>query len=173
MSNINYNLELSSIQLSISDFISKTISITSSPFIKELLQSSNNNSPYILNSVHIYSLTTNTNKPQKTVFTFDVTFPNKFSNFLNIVHGGSISILSDNLSNMCLYYLTKSKYSTLDITLTYKSKMILNKPYTIQIIIEKQTYKTVFITCNFINDELNENCVNVILIKSLKPLSKM
>ena len=110
MSINNYNLELSSIQLSISDFISKTISITSSPFIKALLQSSNNNPQYILNSVHIYSLTTNANEPQKTVFTFDVIFPNKFSNFLNIVHGGSISILSDNLSNMCLYYLTKSKY---------------------------------------------------------------
>ena len=172
MNIINYNLELSSVQLSISDFISKTISITSSPFIKALLQT-NNNPLYILNSIQIYSLTTNSKETQKTVFTFNMTFPNKFSNFLNIVHGGSISILSDNLSNMCLYYLTKSKYSTLDITLTYKSKMLLNKSYTVQIIIEKQTYKTVFITCNFINDELNENCVNVILIKSLKPLSKM
>lgn len=106
------------------------------------------------------------------VFYFDIIFDEKCANFLNIVHGGSIAILCDNVTNMCLYEVAKSNYKTLDINLSYKYQTLLNVKYKLEIRIEKIKYKTVFVSCA-IKDNTNKEYVSVNIIKSLIPTSKL
>ena len=55
-----------------------------------------------------------------------------FANFLNIIHGGSIVILFENLSNFFLFYITNNKYKTIDINLTYKCPLKIDKNYNLK-----------------------------------------
>ena len=81
-------------------------------------------------------------------------------------------ILCDNVTNMCLYEIAKSRYKTLDINLSYKYQTLLNVKYKFEVTIEKIKYKTVFITCT-IKDNTNKEYVSVNIIKSLIPTSKL
>ena len=70
------------------------------------------------------------------------------ANYFNIVHGGSVALLFENVTHMILFYLTKNTYNTKDINIIYKRQVLLNIEYTLIIKIEKIKYKTVFIHCN-------------------------
>ena len=106
------------------------------------------------------------------LFEFEIIFDEKASNFLNIVHGGGISIICENLSNICLYELNKSKYQSLEISITYKYQAKMYQKYNLKIKIEKYKYKTVYITCSLIHKENNKEVATVNIIKSLMPTSK-
>ena len=106
------------------------------------------------------------------LFEFEIIFDEKASNFLNIVHGGGIAIICENLSNICLYELNKSKYQSLEISITYKYQAKMYQKYNLKIKIEKYKYKTVYITCSLIHKENNKEVATVNIIKSLMPTSK-
>lgn len=107
-----------------------------------------------------------------TLFEFEIIFDEKTSNFLNIVHGGGISIICENLSNICLFELNKSKYQTLEISITYKYQAKMYQKYILRIKIEKYKYKTVYITCSIIHSQNNNEVATVNIIKSMVPTSK-
>ena len=75
-------------------------------------------------------------------------FNKNAANYFNIVHGGSIALLFENIINMLLFYLTKNTYNSKDINIIYKRQVLLNLEYILEIKIEKIKYKTVFIHCN-------------------------
>ena len=131
-------------------------------------------SSFVSNMLHktLHSIEIKRSNNDTVVFCFDIQFDEKCANFLNIVHGGSIAILCDNVTNMCLYEIAKSRYKTLDINLSYKYQTLLNVKYKFEVKIEKIKYKTVFITCT-IKDNTNKEYVSVNIIKSLIPTSKL
>ena len=131
-------------------------------------------SSFVSNMLHktLHSIEIKRSNNDTVVFCFDIQFDEKCANFLNIVHGGSIAILRDNVTNMCLYEIAKSRYKTLDINLSYKYQTLLNVKYKFEVTIEKIKYKTVFITCS-IKDNTNKEYVSVNIIKSLIPTSKL
>ena len=75
-------------------------------------------------------------------------FNKNTANYFNIVHGGSIALLFENIINMLLFYLTKNTFNSKDINIIYKRQVLLNLEYILEIKIEKIKYKTVFIHCN-------------------------
>ena len=88
-------------------------------------------------------------------FFINIIFNHNTANYFNIVHGGSIALLYENIIHMILFYLTKNLYNTKDINLIYKRQILLNIDYTLKIKIEKIKYKTVFIHCNLYKTNLN------------------
>ena len=82
-------------------------------------------------------------------------FKGNTANYFNIVHGGSVALLFENVTHMILFYLTKNTYNTKDINIIYKRKVLLNSEYTLKIKIEKIKYKTVFIHCNLYKSNSN------------------
>ena len=66
-------------------------------------------SSFVSNMLHktLHSIEIKRSKNDTVVFCFDIQFDEKCANFLNIVHGGSIAILCDNVTNMCLYEIAK------------------------------------------------------------------
>ena len=85
----------------------------------------------------------------------NIIFYSNTANYFNIVHGGSIAILFENITHMILFYLTKNIYDTKDINIIYKRQVLLNIEYTLKIKIEKIKYKTVFIHCNLFKTNAN------------------
>lgn len=83
--------------------------------------------------------------PSKLKASIEVYFDDSTANFLNIVHGGSIAILFENIINVLLYYFTKKSYVTISSKITYKSQIYLNTKYLITTEIDKLQFKTVFI----------------------------
>ena len=75
----------------------------------------------------------------------NIIFDKNTANYFNIVHGGSIALLFENIIHMILFYLTKNIYNTKDINIIYKRQILLNIEYTLKIKIEKIKYKTLFI----------------------------
>ena len=75
-------------------------------------------------------------------------FNKNTANYFDIVHGGSIALLFENIVHMLLFHLTKNMYNTKDINILYKRQVLLNVEYTLKVKIEKIKYKTVFIHCN-------------------------
>ena len=52
------------------------------------------------------------------VFIFiNIIFNKNTSNYFDIVHGGSIALLFENISHVILFYLTKKIYNTKDINI--------------------------------------------------------
>ena len=101
-----------------------------------------------------------------------VNFGEDTSNYLNIVHGGSMGILAENLSNIFLYYFTKNKYNTKDINIIYKRQVYLEREYTLKIKIEKIKFKTVFLQFDLYNKN-NECATTITVIKEKIPLTKI
>ena len=83
------------------------------------------------------------------IFIFiNLIFNKNTANYFDIVHGGSIALLFENIVHMLLFHLTKNMYNTKDINILYKRQVLLNVEYTLKVKIEKIKYKTVFIHCN-------------------------
>ena len=95
-----------------------------------------------------------------------------FANFLNIIHGGAIAILFENLSNFFLFYITNNNYKTIDMNLTYKSPLKIDKIYNLKMEIEKIKFKSVFINC-LIYDEKQNKYTTSIIIKEIIPKLKL
>ena len=95
------------------------------------------------------------------------------ANYFNIVHGGSVALLFENVTRMILFYLTKNTYSTKDINIIYKRQVLLNIEYTLKIKIEKIKYKTVFIHCNIYKTNLNEESTEANIIAEKEIINKI
>ena len=85
----------------------------------------------------------------------NIIFNQNTANYFNIVHGGSVALLYENIVHMILFYLTKNTYNTKDINIIYKRQVLLNVEYTLKIKIEKIKYKTIFIHCNLFKSKQN------------------
>ena len=130
----------------------------SSGFFKELFKD-------IINKITIKS-----DKEDPCYIFINIRFNNKTANYLNIVHGGSVALLYENIIHMLLFYLTKNIYNTKDINIIYKRQILLNIEYTLKIKIEKIKYKTIFIHCNLFKCNLKDeesSEANIILEKEI------
>lgn len=112
------------------------------------------------------------NKKEDLVYIyFNIIFNSNTANYFNIVHGGSLAMLFENIIHMILFYLTKYIYNTKDINIIYKRQVLLNIEYTLKVKIEKIKYKTLFIHCNLYKTNLKEEesaeC-NIIVEKEIK-----
>ena len=110
------------------------------------------------------------NKEDPCYIYINIIFNKNTANYFNIVHGGSIALLFENITHMILFYLNKNIYNTKDINIIYKRQVLLNIEYTLKIKIEKIKYKTLFIHCNLykannINEESTE--ANIIVEKEI------
>lgn len=95
------------------------------------------------------------NKEESCFIYINLKFKENTANYFNIVHGGSVALLFENITHMILFYLTKNTYNTKDINIIYKRQVLLNVEYTLKIKIEKIKYKTVFIHCNLYKTNSN------------------
>ena len=86
----------------------------------------------------------------------DIIFNKDTANYFNIVHGGSIALLFENVIHMILFFLTKNIYNTKDINIIYKRQVLLNVEYSLKVKIEKIKYKTVFIHCNLYKTDIKD-----------------
>ena len=100
-------------------------------------------------------------------------FNKNTANYFNIVHGGSIGLLFENITHMLLFYLTKNIYNTKDINLLYKRQVLLNIEYTLQIKFEKIKFKTVFIHCNLYKKLNNEESTVANIIDEKEIINKI
>ena len=108
------------------------------------------------------------------VFIFiNIIFNKNTSNYFDIVHGGSIALLFENISHVILFYLTKKIYSTKDINILYKRQVLLNIEYILKVKIEKLKYKTVFIHCNLYKKENNEESTEANIIAEKEIINKI
>ena len=100
-------------------------------------------------------------------------FNKNTSNYFDIVHGGSIALLFENISHVILFYLTKKIYNTKDINILYKRQVLLNIEYILKVKIEKLKYKTVFIHCNLYKKENNEESTEANIIAEKEIINKI
>ena len=108
------------------------------------------------------------------IFIFvNIIFNKNTSNYFNIVHGGSIALLFENIVHMLLFHLTKSIYNTKDINILYKRQVLLNIEYTLEIKIEKIKYKTVFIHCNLYKNKEKEESTEANIIAEKEVINKI
>ena len=108
------------------------------------------------------------------VFIFiNIIFNKNTSNYFDIVHGGSIALLFENISHVILFYLTKKTYNTKDINILYKRQVLLNIEYILKVKIEKIKYKTVFIHCNLYKKENNEESTEANIIAEKEIINKI
>ena len=103
----------------------------------------------------------------------NIIFNKNTSNYFDIVHGGSIALLFENIVHMILFYLTKNIYNTKDINILYKRQVLLNEEYTLKIKIEKLKYKTVFIHCNLYKNKNNEQSTEANIIAEKEIINKI
>ena len=103
----------------------------------------------------------------------NIIFNKNTANYFNIVHGGSIALLFENISLMLLFHLTKSIFNTKDINILYKRQVLLNKEYTLKIKFEKIKYKTVFIHCNLYDKQSNEESTEANIIAEKEKINKI
>ena len=95
------------------------------------------------------------NKEAPCYIYINIIFNKNTANYFNIVHGGSIALLFENITHMILFYLTKNTYNTKDINIIYKRQVLLNIEYTLKLKIEKIKFKTLFIHCNLYKTNIN------------------
>ena len=100
-------------------------------------------------------------------------FNKNTANYFNIVHGGSIGLLFENITHMLLFYLTKNTYNTKDINILYKRQVLLNIEYILQIKFEKIKFKTVFIHCNLYKESNKEESTEANIIAEKEIINKI
>ena len=98
-------------------------------------------------------------------FIFELKIDEKCANPLQIVHGGALATLIENLSSVSLYYLCKMRYRTLDISINYKNQVPLDKPMQIVVTCQKVGSNTSFVEVE-IKDQSENVCTQASLIKS-------
>ena len=114
------------------------------------------------------------NKEDPCFIYINIIFNNNTANYFNIVHGGSIALLFENITHMILFYLTKNIYNTKDINIIYKRQVLLNIEYTLKIKIEKIKYKTLFIHFNlYKTNNINEESTEASLIVEKEIINKI
>ena len=108
------------------------------------------------------------------IFIFiNIIFNKNTANYFNIVHGGSIAILFENIVHMLLFHLTKNIYNTKDINILYKRQVSLNIEYELEIKIEKIKYKTVFIHCRLYKKQNKEESTEANIIAEKEIINKI
>ena len=103
----------------------------------------------------------------------NIIFNKNTANYFNIVHGGSIAILFENIVHMILFHLTKNIYNTKDINILYKRQVLLNIEYELEIKIEKIKYKTVFIHCRLYKKQNKEESTEANIIAEKEIINKI
>ena len=108
------------------------------------------------------------------IFIFiNLIFNKNTANYFNIVHGGSIAILFENIVHMILFHLTKNIYNTKDINILYKRQVLLNTEYIMEIKVEKIKYKTVFIHCRLYKQQNKEESTEANIISEKEIINKI
>ena len=108
------------------------------------------------------------------IFIFiNLIFNKNTANYFNIVHGGSIAILFENIVHMILFHLTKNIYNTKDINILYKRQVLLNTEYIMEIKVEKIKYKTVFIHCRLYKKQNKEESTEANIISEKEIINKI
>ena len=108
------------------------------------------------------------------IFIFiNIIFNKNTANYFNIVHGGSIAILFENIVHMILFHLTKNTYNTKDINILYKRQVLLNIEYELGIKIEKIKYKTIFIHCRLYKKQNKEESTEANIIAEKEIINKI
>ena len=108
------------------------------------------------------------------IFIFvNIIFNKNTANYFNIVHGGSIALLFENIVHMLLFHLTKSIYNTKDINILYKRQVLLNIEYELEIKIEKIKYKTIFIHCSLYKKQNKEESTEANIIAEKEIINKI
>ena len=121
----------------------------------------------------IKNITINKEKDDPIFIFINIIFNKNTANYFNIVHGGSIGLLFENITHMLLFYLTKNTYNTKDINILYKRQVLLNIEYTLQIKFEKIKFKTVFIHCNLYKESNKEESTEANIIAEKEIINKI
>ena len=121
----------------------------------------------------IKNITINKEKDDPIFIFINLIFNKNTANYFNIVHGGSIAILFENIVHMILFHLTKNIYSTKDINILYKRQVLLNTEYIMEIKVEKIKYKTVFIHCRLYKQQNKEESTEANIISEKEIINKI
>ena len=121
----------------------------------------------------IKNITINKEKDDPIFIFINIIFNKNTANYFNIVHGGSIAILFENIVHMLLFHLTKNIYNTKDINILYKRQVSLNIEYELEIKIEKIKYKTVFIHCRLYKKQNKEESTEANFISEKEIINKI
>jgi len=121
----------------------------------------------------IKNITINKEKDDPIFIFINIIFNKNTANYFNIVHGGSIAILFENIVHMILFHLTKNSYNAKDINILYKRQVLLNIEYTLEIKIEKIKYKTIFIHCSLYKKQNKEESTEANIIAEKEIINKI
>ena len=121
----------------------------------------------------IKNITINKEKDDPIFIFINLIFNKNTANYFNIVHGGSIAILFENIVHMILFHLTKNIYNTKDINILYKRQVLLNTEYIMEIKVEKIKYKTVFIHCRLYKQQNKEESTEANIISEKEIINKI
>ena len=121
----------------------------------------------------IKSIIINKEKNDPIFIFINIIFNKNTANYFNIVHGGSIAILFENIVHTILFHLTKNIYNTKDINILYKRQVSLNIEYELEIKIEKIKYKTVFIHCRLYKKQNKEESTEANIIAEKEIINKI
>ena len=121
----------------------------------------------------IKNISINKEKDDPIFIFINLIFNKNTANYFNIVHGGSIAILFENIVHMILFHLTKNIYNTKDINILYKRQVLLNTEYIMEIKVEKIKYKTVFIHCRLYKQQNKEESTEANIISEKEIINKI
>ena len=121
----------------------------------------------------IKNISINKEKDDPIFIIINLIFNKNTANYFNIVHGGSIAILFENIVHMILFHLTKNIYNTKDINILYKRQVLLNTEYIMEIKVEKIKYKTVFIHCRLYKQQNKEESTEANIISEKEIINKI
>ena len=142
---------------------------------KFFINCSNVSSDFFINLFknNIKNIIINKEKDDPIFICVNIIFNKNTANYFNIVHGGSIALLFENIVHMLLFHLTNNIYNTKDINILYKRQVLLNIEYIFQIKIEKIKFKTVFIHCNLYKKENKEESTEANIIAEKEIIDKI
>ena len=142
---------------------------------KFFINCSNVSSDFFINLFKndIKNIIINKEKDDPIFICVNIIFNKNTANYFNIVHGGSIALLFENIVHMLLFHLTNNIYNTKDINILYKRQVLLNIEYIFQIKIEKIKFKTVFIHCNLYKKENKEESTEANIIAEKEIIDKI
>ena len=142
---------------------------------KFFINCSNGSSDFFINLFKndIKNIIINKEKDDPIFICVNIIFNKNTANYFNIVHGGSIALLFENIVHMLLFHLTNNIYNTKDINILYKRQVLLNIEYIFQIKIEKIKFKTVFIHCNLYKKENKEESTEANIIAEKEIIDKI
>ncbi len=108
---------------------------------------------------------------QNGVFYYEVVIDERCANPLQIVHGGALATLIENLATSSLFYFSNVRYKTLDISINYKNQVPLNKMMQIWVNCQKVGSNTSFVEVQ-VKGKDEGVCTQASIIKSKVNSSK-